>query len=559
MSQRTWLWNRHPSLAPLAGKYAYITDHLEGRVLDGSERSHLPASSRPPAAKEFFDADTGRTTGYPESDAYYNRIERYLVRHAQGEDPAAYEERKGLADYTPHFTSAVVKLAGMAFRVEQDGSRRWERSSEGGERLGALGTPEDPGSLIATIYDRAGAHASRGEIPYDNLFRLAAVLLCSYSEQWALVEGYRRQGEAVVAPPHIRLLQAESILDFEESAGMLQWVKVHVRLPRRKDARSASVLVDRFYIYRHEGFEIWEEHEGDDGERKAVLVQPLRGYGGPDNPDFAFWADRERTIPALPIFRVGLPIPLLGYLMAKKANAIFNLENALDFQLWTSSFPKLFLDVVDKDGLFDENLWDQFEKAVSKGWNMLPGKGHRFDAAPTEGADIKRQVLDQKVKGFYNSFFQTFSSSIERSATEVAASFSVGPEAFLTFLVETLDRLENAALWRLEQIAAPETPALWGAARIVRSTNFMPLDMPQEIDLLLQRTMPGGMIPLDAETATQLALRYLRTKGRLHLDDEAEKRLLKRMEEAIEKAEEEPKEPVLPEPNPQNLPEPQPE
>ena len=101
------------------------------------------------------------------------------------------------------------------------------------------------------------------------------------------------------------------------------------------------------------------------------------------------WKDRSgRKTP--PVFSARLTFPTeIGYLQARRANALFNQENSLDFLLWIACFPKFLADVINKDdGSFDEELYGAIEKAFKEGSNLIPGSGGKYVAPPMDPAKI---------------------------------------------------------------------------------------------------------------------------------------------------------------------------
>jgi len=528
----SWLKHWHPHFRDNFFKWLYISDHLEGRVLDGAELEHLPKAAQIAIRELVAQAGMQRSLSYSGQvfvTPPVKLIEQYLLGRRQAEHDEAYRERKALADYTPHFLSAVITLAGMIFAVEQDAERSW----------GELGDPRDPNTPIGALWGDADGRGTS----YPAVFRRATVELIAFRETWGRVEGTEFDGDRVVAPPTISTVQALLVEDFFETDNPTE-VKTWHHADTRSSIREAPVSEKRWWVYYLDRAELWREKD-----KKGTLTPELLDtvfYGGTDEKRFIF-KSRSSNRPVLPIFREQLSIPgNVGWLMAKKANAIFNMENANDFSLWVATFVKLLGDVKDADGVFDETLWNELKNTLQSGANLLPGIGHRYIAPPLDGATIRLNVIEQKVKRFYHSFFQSFAdqASIERSATESRQGFRADIEAFLTILTSSLDDLENGMLYRLEQITFPDNPELWGLAFVERSRKFVPVDWPDKIDQLVDRTMPGGAkarIPLDAEMLLDIAVRWLKEHG-IAITPEVKERLLPLYEELakrdVEKREE---------------------
>lgn len=510
--ESTWLKHQHPHYAANSRKWTYAMAHLDGSVMDAVDAGTY---------------DGARLT----SNLHGGTPLPGLVRRRQGETEGGFLERRQIADYTPHYARACTTLAGMLYAVSDQTSRQWQPVGEDGEPEGdGLGSPSDRSTPAGRLWHDADGRGTN----WLTLWKQASIDIIAVQEMWCLVEGVRRDEQGrEVGGPTLRLIPPTCVLDWIEEGGRLVEVKVKEQVDRRTSVRQKSDAHDRYFIYRLDGVTIAEEVER--GGNK-VVVEETRPYGSPDGAGFRYWADPERRVPALPIFRVQLPFRTqVGYLMARKANAIFNQESALDFLLWIACFPKLFADVQDENGNLLSDLWKEFEKKVAEGSNLLPGAGHKYDAPPTGPAEIKHKILQAKVEAFFTSFFQAYGDAArERTATEIRQDFRAGVEAFLTLLTGTLDELENGALWRLSQVEFPDQPDLWGNAHVTRSTNFQPVDIEARIESLVQMTMPGGRVPVDTETAVEIAVKFLESKG-LAIGDERKELLRAATQSAMDR------------------------
>lgn len=457
-----WLAYRDRDHRTRSGKWQYVADHLDGTYVDDE------------------------------------KIETYLHRRKQGESDEAYAERRNIVDPSMHFARAVLTLAGMAWAADpQKEMRRW-----GAEEGAGLGDPEVEGTIMYDLWRDADGQGTN----WESVHKGATVDLIGYRRLWGLVE--RAPGGSA----RIRTLPPQAVLRVIYDGARLVSVKVETEVETAGSQEDAPRAEKRFLIFGLEGVE--EYRYSDKKESELVAA---RSYGGEAQAGFRFTG--RDGLPILPIFPVEVPLRSeVGYVMARKENALFNQENTLDFLLWVACFPKFFADVQNPvDGAFDETLWNELKQAMKKGDNLLPGKGHRFDAPPTAPAQIKQAVLQDKVVGFYRTFFQQYAdAAAEKTATEIRQDFRASIEAYLTLLVGALDELENGFLWRIEQIEAPG--ARWGGgdpgqAFVERSTDFQPVDLDARIEQLAARALPGGRIAVDDETAFEITERYLASKG----------------------------------------------
>lgn len=487
---KNWLKYTSHEYERMFPKWKYTEDHLSGAVIDD------------------------------------DLIEDYLHQRLQGESDDAYTERKQIVDYTPHFARACLTLGGMLWSVDYDARRRWtkEESGEG------LGDPDTEDSIMSRLWVNADGRGAN----WTTIWKGATIDAIGYQKFYVLVEGVRRDGEGnVIADPSVRILPPQSVPRPVYQNGRLVSVKVKTSTETVLSQQQAAEKEDRYIIYYMDGFETWREDERGEPEQ----IGTREPYGGEDNPGFRY-LDRDLRTPILPIFEVELPLRShLGYIMSKKANAILNQENTLDFLLWVACFPKLFLDVKGKDGEFSQDMYDAGLEAVSAGNNVVAGAGNRYDAPPTGPADIKSKILEKKVRAFFTTFFQAYGDAAsERTATEIRQDFRAGVEAFLILLGTTMDEAENGALWRLEQAHFPSRRAVWGGANVTRSTNFQPIDIEARIDGLVRRYLPEGKVPVDMDTALEITVKALESDG-IAINPDRKNALRERLQLAFDREE----------------------
>jgi len=412
----SWLDQRHAEWTQNIAKWRYVLDHYTADVLD--------------------------TT----------KIGTYLIRRAQGESDEAYEERQRLADYTPHFSALVDSLAGMIFNVEGAAKRTWTK---------AFGSPDDDQSLIGRLWQNADLRGNG----YLTVFKMLATALIHSRTMWILVEG-GASGHA-----RIRLIHPRLVDNWIEEDGRLIEVKMIDPIDGRKSLREKVETSESWVVFDLQKWTRWTKVESD---TKGQFTEVPGATGTHKFIDPSGMA-------ALPIFRVQLPITrMVGYILARKANAIFNKESHRDHLLTVAHFPKLVV-------TGDDDFFQAVVKSLIEGANVLQQhpdfpQPHQYIFPSAEPAKILSEVLVQKRDELWRTGFREYGDSArERTATEVRQDVASGVAAFLQLLKAALDDAENQTLWRLTQVEFTD-PSKWYGARVARSEDFLPLD----IDLLLQ-------------------------------------------------------------------------
>lgn len=442
-----------------------------------------------------------------------DKISKYLVRRQQAESDDIYAERKNILDHTPHYARAVLSLCGMLWAADPAKERR---------RWGGLGDPGEEGTIAHRLMMDADGEGTN----YDVAWAVATVELLAHKRLYALVDGPRRGADGAPAGgATFRFLTPQAVprLIYDE-AGRLVSAKVKTSREVTHSQEEKAKREERWIVYDLDGFQEWRK----DKQQQPEPVTEKTPYGGTANPAFRY-VDRHGQ-PALPIFFVELPTRgHTGYMMARKDNAILNQENALDYLLFVACFPKFFADTINPiTGVHDSDVYTAITKAFREGSNLIPGNaaGHRYDAPPTGPAEIKRQVLQDKIEAFFATFFQQYGDAArERTATEIRQDFRAGIEAFLHLFAKAADELENGVLFRLEQAeaAGPLWPAgaVVGEALVERSRDFRPVDLGEVIEGLVKQSF-GDRLPLDKATALRVAVRYLEERGVVLNEDEQE-------------------------------------
>ena len=416
----SWLTQVHPEYAALNGKWAYTRDHYEARVLDP------------------------------------DKIDTYLVKRNQGESREAWQERKDLADYTPHFSAVVDTLAGRLFHVEENAERVFNTDTGRG-----LGDPRK----INTPIGRLWHDADRKGNGYPTLFRQLASQLIHSHRAWIMVDG-GRSGNA-----RIQILSPLQVTNWMDEDGRVVEALVQESVDLRTSLRD-QVAQARSYVHiTREGWTRYVLEKDETGE--LVAREKDAGFHRFEDP---------AGNPVLPIFPVELPLKrLVGYTLARKANAIFNQESQRDHLLRAAHFPKLNL-------VADDELFDALVEALKEGSNLLQndpenGSTHTHTSPNAGPAKTLNAVLERKVSEFWRTAFREYSDSAqERTATEVRQDVASGVGAFLQLLKSAIDDAENQVLWRVSQIEFPQDRDLWFTARVQRPSDFLPPDL----DVLLE-------------------------------------------------------------------------
>lgn len=420
----TWLDDRHPDYRRNGARWEFAQDHYSGEVLDPT------------------------------------KITTYLVRKAQAESEQAYLERAGLADYTPHFATVVDALAGMLFAVEADANRFL-----GDEETPGLGSYNDRESPMFRLWRNIDGRGTG----WLTLFKQLAINLVVTHRAWIIVS---RQGDDAVA----HVWPAQSVLNwFYDSSGNLAQVLVSETVDQRTDIKNSTKQIQqRWTLYKTDGWERW----GKDAKQEPTLLD----QGVYERP-----FTNEAGQPILPIYPVELPLRRqIGWVLAKKANAIFNRESERDHLLRTANFPLLVL--VGNNAQYKEAVTDL--KAGVRALRHDPSYSttHTFIAPGTGSATIASDALQRKVEEFYEVAFKEYGQAARvQTATEIQHDVASGIGAFLQMLKAAVDDAENQLMLRVAQIEYPQDEKRWFINHVERSETFVPTDIQDIIDRLKKR------------------------------------------------------------------------
>lgn len=409
------------------------------------------------------------------------RIPSYLVRKKIGETVEAFEERVLLADYTTYFGSVVDTLAGMMASVEPDDNRDF----------GLLGDKEDKASIAGRLWMDADGSGNS----WSTLWHLAGTDLVGVHDAWVLVEG----GTDGRVDSHVRLIPVESVPNYRYQDGVL----VEALLKERVDTRTSieddpdQKYEEQWVKYTTAGWSRW--HKKRDVENKTEEPEQLAAG------TYSYVTRSGK--PTLPIFPIRLPLRRkVGYLMARKANAIFNKESERDHLLRFGAFP--ILNVFANDVTFKKIV--DLLRGGSRVLQVMPGgTAHSYAAPDTAPATVLTETISQKEKAYYATAFREFGMSAQSpgrggrdrvTATEVRHDAATGVAAFLSLLKSAIDNAENQALWLLEQTAFPGQQGKWGKAEVARSSDFAPFDVNETIERLRDRYVgPQTAVPIGRE------------------------------------------------------------
>jgi len=428
-------------------------------------------------------------------------IPSYLHRKKLGEAVEAYEERVLLADYTPHFGAVVDTLAGMITQIEANATRVW----------GRLGDSEDRRTHAGRVWVDADGDGN-GLL---TLMQLLATDLVAVHDAWLLVDGVKGDGRRA----RIRLIEVERVINWrhDPDTGAL----VEAVMKDFKDTRASVMdnpdahLECEYILFTTAGFQRYRKvRDAEKREEKVVQVSELEPYA---------YRTRDGS-PTIPLVRVRLPLRRnVGYIMARKANAIFNKESERDHLLRFACFP--LLNVVANDTLFGKIK--QQLRAGARVLQVLPGNANHNYTAPDSGpAAILNATIEAKILEYYTTAFREFGSAARRqgrervTATEVKQDLATGVAAFLSLLRNALDNAENAALYLFEQTVFPNDQAKWDLAKVERSTEFGPFDPDEVVARMRDRYFGAKAIVPVGRTARIEAAKQIAAWDGLEAKDE---------------------------------------
>jgi len=442
---RSWLEYEHPDYTRLKNQWEYAMDHYTGDIL------------------------------------LTRKLEFYLKQRAQAESNQSYQERAALADYTNHFAAIVDSIVGMAMSVEANANRVF-----GTDKQPGLGDPTDLTTPIGKLYVRCDDEGNS----YETVLRLLGMYFTVVHRSWGLVDAGPDD------ETRLRFLDPRMVTNWwvNPNTGLLEQVLLKEESDQRSDIRTnpaGKAASCRYVLFGLAGWTRWYTNK----KGEPLQVKGAAGEGTYSYKSF------DGT-PVLPIYPCRLSLRrMVGWLLAKKGNAIYNAESARDHLIRVANFPRL-------------NVWgppehfNKIEKDLAKGMNMLhnlPSQSHAHDfiAPKPDNASVATDVLKRKVEEFWITAFREYSDAAQqRTATEVRQDLAMGVGAFLQLFKSAMDDAENNALWRIAQREFPDEPARWFVPRVRRSDDFNPMNPETIITNIVQRAWGTNIqksVPLDAD------------------------------------------------------------
>ena len=420
---------------------------------------------------------------------------KYLQQRAQGESEKQFKERLKTSDYFPAFAIVADDYTGRIKAAEEKVARSWQNE----DQEEGLGSTSDKNTLAGQLWTDIDG---RGKNYLTMRYEAAGTMIVE-DEVWAIVEGKPRDENGVaVGNPYVREISPSAVLDWSEDArGRLKWVKVKHSADVRGGWKEEHDRRQRYTIYTREGYEVWEKREDKEGNVEAKLITPMTSYG--PNP---YWRSPDRNAKVLPVFRVKMPMKrYVGHILAHKNNVIFNKESERDNILRVANTPK---------GVYAGDLQGFVEqmkknKLGTNTWQLDPdaSQKHYYMAPPVKSAEISTAVLQDKVESFFVSAFQFYEDAVagkQKTATEIQQD-AAAEESFLNTVSTALDEFESEIGKRLEQIAFPDNPDLWGQFSVTSPQDFNPVDPESEADKLMRRYFDRGPVPVGATGRANVA------------------------------------------------------
>ena len=436
--------------------------------------------------------------------ASIRKITQYLIRKGIGETLEAYQERVALADYTPHFAHIVDSLAGMLFGIEVDADRTW----------GALGDE----TKIETPAGKLAVDADGDRNGYKTVWKVLTTELIAIHDAWLFVDG-----GADPKHPRIRIIPAEAVTNWRFENGVLVEALIREIADKRDSIRDDPKKTAVQYLYMDvDGWQRYEKQAASKDPAAAVAqqgasAQPAREivveFDKPGTWQYVNIAG-ARTIPLTP---VSLPLRRhVGYMLARKANSIFNKESERDALLRHCSFP--LLNIVASDNQY-KKIVDMLKKGA-RALQVLPqANQHAFIAPSPAPAQMLESALTQKVHDIYITGFREYGGAGQRSqgnsktAAEARIDMATGIAAFLQMTKSAIDDGENAVLFFLEQTLFPNDKAKWGQARVNRSDDFVPFDLNEMLERIHGRYFGTGPVPIGRTARIQAAVQIAKGDG----------------------------------------------
>jgi hypothetical protein len=439
---QSWLDWQHPMYKEMAEKWQLTADFYLGEVAD---------------------EETGR---------------KYLIKRFQGEPEQAFKERLKCADFTPHLGTLLDTIAGMLFGTEDRTSRVWT----GEDGVGGLGDPNKAGTTAHRLVRNADGRGTQ----WKTIWREFTLDILCFQYMWVLVD-------TVGGVPSVKLVSPTVVPNWIDSPNGPIAVVMAESNDVRKSLEDKPSKQKSWLRWETTGWSRWTKDE--EGNPKPTGESGTYAY-----------KDRAGN-PTLPIFRVDLPMRrYVAWLLAKKAQVLYNQESVRDFGLRIAAFSKLVVSVADSKQI------TELRNMLSKGENVIPVDNlakfsHAYIAPPSEPVMASSEVLNKKIEDYWLSGFQQYAdAAAQKTATEIKQDVASGIGAFLQLLAAAVDDAENGAMWRLEQAEFSESKGKWGVAHVERTDDFSTMDLAAVLDKMKVRYLgETGMLPVGRGALIQLA------------------------------------------------------
>ena len=199
-------------------------------------------------------------------------------------------------------------------------------------------------------------------------------------------------------------------------------------------------------------------------------------------------------------------------------------------------FPKFAADTVRNDGEVNTEMAEKIMELLLSGSSVIHGANSKYIAPPMDPAKTKHEIIKDKRRDFYRTFFQAYSDQAgQRTATEMKQDWAMNVQAFMSMFAGVMEEAENEILYRLEQAYAPGRPQAWGLASAEWNRDFSRTEDPMErVERMLGRMLPGN-VPADVDTLMRVVLDYLEGNGYPVEDDEAKAQMRARLEMTLDR------------------------
>ena len=451
--------NRHPEWQDKAEKWEFAWDHYTGEYVD-----------------------TGK-------------IGDYLFQKHQREGTKAFESRRKDPDPILHFPTAVDGINGIIASKAKEIQREW----------GELGDPEQEGTIAYALLRNADGQGMN----WSPLMKRVGIKQTVMHTVWGLVEGINKDRDGnVVAGASVKVLNPQSVVDWYPRIGNPTQVLVKERRETRKSIMEEAELQDVYTLFELDG---WRRFVISD-ESETTL----------DEGEYEYWGSSKKEIRVLPIFRVELPLPrMIGYLLAKKQNHIFNFKSIRDHGASNLSLAILKIKASDTQ-------YNSITNSLTKGHNTIredpdvQGAGHQFMTPDGSYLSEAGEILKKDIEDFYHNAFKEYGDTARQStATEIIQKSSTGIEAFLALLVSSIDEFENQCFLRLLQVYFPNRPVVWGSAYVRRPTDYQPEDIRAALEEMKKRFFGDAPVPVPNKYKVELVAKLLADEG-INIEDDQE-------------------------------------